>query len=62
MGIMLSKLVVCVNRYVGLPFSTEWLKNLKKYFGLVREVKIDGDMPELAVGQPADALYFISTR
>ena len=46
----------CVrNRYVGLPFSTEWLKNLKKYFGLVREVKIDGDMPELSVGQPADA-------
>ena len=48
--------VGCVRyKYVGLPFSTEWLKNLKKYFGLVREVKIDGDMPELTLGQAAGA-------
>ena len=48
--------VGCVrSKYVGVPFSTEWLKNLKNYFGLVREVKIEGDMPELTIGQPADA-------
>jgi large subunit ribosomal protein L3 len=42
------------SKYAGLPFSTEWLKNLKQYFGLVREVKIEGDMPELTIGQTAD--------
>lgn len=43
------------DRYVGESFSSEWLKDLKKYFSLVREVKIEGDMPELTLGQPADA-------
>jgi large subunit ribosomal protein L3 len=43
------------SKYIGLPFSTEWLKNLKQYFGLVREVKIEGDMPELTIGQSAEA-------
>ena len=48
--------VGCVrNKYVGESFSTEWLKNLNKYFGMVREVKIEGDMPELTIGQPAEA-------
>lgn len=46
----------CVrSRYVGEPFAAEWLKNLKKYFGLIREIKIEGEMPELNIGQPADA-------
>ncbi len=43
------------NRYVGESFSVDWLKNLKKYFSLVREVKVEGDMPELSLGQSADA-------
>jgi large subunit ribosomal protein L3 len=43
------------DRYIGESFSVDWLRNLKKYFSFVREVKVEGDMPELSLGQPADA-------
>jgi len=46
------------DRYIGESFSVDWLRNLKKYFSFVREVKVEGDMPELSLGQPADAFTF----
>lgn len=47
------------DRYVGKPFSTEWLKDLKSYFSLVREVLCEKDMPELTVGQPVDFVKLV---
>jgi large subunit ribosomal protein L3 len=41
-------------RYEGKPFSADWLKQLKNYFSLVREVKLEGELPELTLGQPVD--------
>ena len=41
-------------RYVGQDFSFDWLKNLKKYFTFVREIRLE-DIPEgVVVGKPAD--------
>jgi large subunit ribosomal protein L3 len=44
------------NRYIGETFSADWLKNLKQYFYLVREVKVEGDMPEFSLGQFVDTV------
>jgi len=43
-------------RYEGLAFSKDWLKNLKKYFGVVREVRVKTEDQELlpVVGQALD--------
>lgn len=47
--------VGCIRKkYVGDAFSNDWLKDLNKFFSLVKEIKVDGDMPELSVGQPVD--------
>lgn len=41
-------------RYAQDNFSSAWLKKPKKYFALLREVKITGDVPENIVGLPFD--------
>lgn len=41
------------NRYVKQTFSPEWIKKAKKFFVLMREVKLD-DVANFTVGQPAD--------
>jgi len=41
------------NRYAIQPFSMQWLKNLKKYFSLVREIKTTDAVKDLKIGKPA---------
>lgn len=46
----------CVRpRYQELPFEMDWLKQLKKYFSFVREIKLN-DTAEMhfEIGKPAD--------
>lgn len=47
--------VGCVRkRYVGEAYSAEWLKNLKKYFEIVREIKLENPVEGIEVGKVAD--------
>lgn len=47
--------VGCVRKkYRAQEFSTEWLKNLKKYFEFVREIRQDNPVEGIQVGQPAE--------
>lgn len=48
------------NKFVGTPFTSEMIKSLTKFFGLIKEVKIEGDMPEFVIGQPVDILSIIA--
>lgn len=41
-------------RYVGKPFSAEWLKKLNTYFAFVREVKIADTSATFEIGQEID--------
>jgi large subunit ribosomal protein L3 len=40
-------------RYQEQPFSADWLKNLKTYFGFVREIRL-AEPKEMEIGQSAD--------
>jgi large subunit ribosomal protein L3 len=40
-------------RFEGQPFSNDWLKKLKDYFGIVKEIKLK-TAPEVTVGQPVN--------
>lgn len=42
------------DRYAGEQFSPDWLKNLKKYFRYVREVRSPNVVENITVGQPVD--------
>lgn len=47
--------VGCVKeRYMDQTFSPEWLKNMKCYFSLIREVEWSGDVSEVTIGKPVD--------
>lgn len=41
-------------RFAKQPFSADWIKSPKKYFSLLREVKLkkDGETQELVIGHP----------
>ncbi len=41
-------------RYVGQPFSKEWLNKQKKFFVFIREVPLKEAMSELTIGQSVD--------
>ena len=54
--------VGCVRpRYVEQPFSVDWIKQPKKYFSFIREVKLDKHPSEFAfeVGKQADFFALI---
>lgn len=42
------------DKYVQETFSTEWIKKSQQYFSVVREIKIDGELGDIKIGQPAD--------
>lgn len=46
-------------RYVADSFSDMWLKRLKSYFTLVKEVPVAGDLPALTIGQTVDLASLI---
>lgn len=47
--------VGCVRqRYVGQPFSSEWLIEPKKYFLVQREIAVQQENTDIVVGQSAD--------
>src|SRR2546425_376118 len=48
------------DKYKGKQFSLEWLKNLKKYFQYIREIKVVGEVASDLVGQPLIALQDLS--
>jgi large subunit ribosomal protein L3 len=41
-------------RYVQENFSEQWLKKSQQYFSFIKEVRLDQEIPELAIGKPAD--------
>lgn len=41
-------------KYAQEAFSEEWLKKPQQYFSFVREIKVDGELGDVKVGQPAD--------
>jgi len=41
------------NKYASQPFSPVWLKELKKYFVHIREIKVE-DVTKFKVGKPVD--------
>lgn len=41
-------------RYAQAAFSSEWLKKPKKYFALLREIKVSGDVSPEMIGSPFD--------
>lgn len=43
-------------RYQKVEFSSDWLKNLKKYFASVKEVMIEDASAEFAIGKPVDPM------
>ncbi len=47
-------------RYVGQPFSTEWLKKLNTYFTFVREVKLAEATADYQVGQSIDPVTVLA--
>jgi large subunit ribosomal protein L3 len=42
------------DKYVGKPFSADWIKKPKEYFGFLREVKAEQEVKHLAIGDAAD--------
>jgi large subunit ribosomal protein L3 len=51
----------CVrDRYVGQNFSIDWLKNPRKYFGALKEVKIENSTLNIEVGQLASLSTLLS--
>lgn len=42
------------DRYVAQQFSPEWLKDLKKYFRYVREIRSPKVVENITIGQPVD--------
>ncbi len=44
------------NRYAGETFSKDWLKQRKKHFSIVREIKLSQALENVEVGQNADFL------
>lgn len=48
------------DRYLNQPFSADWLKELKKYFRLIREIDLTQPDQNLAVGQSVDFLQLFS--
>jgi len=53
-GYMAIQIGCIKDRYVDKTFNNDWIKQPKKYFSLVREVRFDSDMPEVKVGSPVD--------
>lgn len=47
-------------KYSSKPFDESWLKNIKKYFSDVREIKLDEVKEELVAGKPADFASILS--
>ena len=41
-------------KYVSIPFSMEWLKQLKKHFSHIREISVDDVIGDIKIGQPAE--------
>lgn len=53
--------VGCVrDRYAQEKFSQLWLKQSKKYFLKLREIKLDGDLGDIKIGQDADFYSMLS--
>lgn len=51
----------CVkDRYVGQNFSIDWLKNPRKYFVALKEVKTEDSALNIEVGQPASLSRLLS--
>ncbi len=51
----------CVRQaYLDQAFSHEWLKDLGKYFSLVREVSVNGDLAELLPGASIDIAALVN--
>ena len=51
----------CVrDRYVGQNFSIDWLKNPRKYFVALKEVKTEDSTLNIEVGQPASLSRLLS--
>ena len=45
--------VGCIKpRYAAMSFDKSWTKDLSKYFSLVREIKVDGDVKSFEIGAP----------
>lgn len=42
------------DKYISQPFSLQWLKNLKKYFSHIREIKDVDTVSDVKIGQPAE--------
>jgi len=42
------------DKYISQPFSLQWLKNLKKYFSHIREIKDVDIVSDVKIGQPAE--------
>jgi len=38
------------DRYMDKPYSPQWLKQKKKYFGIVREIPFEGDLETVKLG------------
>ncbi len=56
MVIMQFKLACIKKRYNDKTFSQDWIKKPKEYFNFVREIRLDNDVQDLTVGQPANFL------
>jgi len=39
-------------RYVSSSFSVEWIKQIKKYFSAIKEIKVSGDVGSFQIGTP----------
>lgn len=48
------------DRYAGKEFQPEWLKSLKTYFRLVREIRMDQADETLQIGQALDFRNYVS--
>lgn len=49
--------VACIKkRHNDKTFSQDWIKKPKEYFNFVREIRLDNDVQDLTVGQPANFL------
>ncbi len=54
--------VGCVRkRYEGMPFSADWLKKQKKYFGHIKEIRHEKPVEGLTIGQEADFASILET-
>lgn len=48
------------DRYVGQEFKPDWLKNLKTYFRVVREIRMDQPDETLQIGQAIDFRQYVA--